>query len=720
MNSDQIIKKLLPPVSLVMMVLLLQSSLLFSQDNKKEELDNLLNLSLKELMDLTVTTAGKKEEKIGDIPASVVIITRSEIEKYGYRDIPEILQSIPGFYLIDDLFAKNMGIRGFWNSTPNRNMILLVNGIPQNEDAFSYTFIDGIKISPQSIDRIEIIKGPMSIMYGSGAFLAAVNIITNDVSEKESNNILSGSIGSFNSKNIALRTAAKADDLQYTFNGTYFQTDGPEYDIGKMGGANRMGTKNYLGDESIYFNFSGKFKKLRFDYSFSKNKKETLFAFPPTVEGNGFPSIVTANRFSLEYHEPLSDKISLKSRLSFFSQRWEMFQEDWVYDGYYGTERDISEAMSVELNVVYKPNDKLNLIAGVNYYNIFNDQIHFIHPDFNYHNFIQRLADGESRISKALFTQVDYKLSDKFLIVGGVRLEQMPPYRMAQHYNLGYEDEEVYYGTYDNSTLEVISRLAMIYSPDNSNFFKFIYGTAINQPSFFQNADLVDVRRNLGNSLTLNPERIQTYELNYIGKITAKSSLNISLFRNLLNKLIYRTLIVDNQDVAISYHENTGKMVTNGLELNFQYNPFNKLNFSLSATYQQTEDKRSEEHSDFKSAYSPHLLLYLKASYFFNENISLALTSHFVDKMSSYWDNTLPNEDGSYGRYLGEEVSDYYLVNANLRIRNILGSKAFISFYINNILNHEFRYPTSVSNNWATKGTLGIGRNYELTLGWKF
>ncbi len=77
---------------------------LFGQEDFDEEISF---FELEEMfINMTVTSAGKKEEKIGQIPASIVIVTRDEIERYGYRSLSEILENIPGLYNIDGSWIK--------------------------------------------------------------------------------------------------------------------------------------------------------------------------------------------------------------------------------------------------------------------------------------------------------------------------------------------------------------------------------------------------------------------------------------------------------------------------------------------------------------------------------------------------------------------------------------------------------------------------------------
>ena len=77
--------------SLALVFSLIITSQLYAQGTQ-----DLLEMSLEDLLDIEITTAGKQVEKISDIPASVILITRKEIETYGYTSLEEILQNVPG------------------------------------------------------------------------------------------------------------------------------------------------------------------------------------------------------------------------------------------------------------------------------------------------------------------------------------------------------------------------------------------------------------------------------------------------------------------------------------------------------------------------------------------------------------------------------------------------------------------------------------------------
>ena len=181
-----------------------------------------------------------------------------------------------------------------------------------------------------------------------------------------------------------------------------------------------------------------------------------------------------------------------------------------------------------------------------------------------------------------------------------------------------------------------------------------------------------------------------------------------------MDKLIYRSIFPVGSSIFL-YYSNVGEMTTNGAEMSILFSPTRRFYFELSGTYQDTTDRRPG-FENIEVGYSPKFLGYLKASYFINKDISLAVTGNYVDKMESYFDDTLIPP----GR-LGDRVGGYFLLGANLRVRNFLTTGMFLNLKVSNLLDEEIRYPATASNNlYATKGTIGRGRSFLLTLGWKF
>ncbi|MCP4155175.1 MAG: TonB-dependent receptor, partial [bacterium] len=606
---------------------------------KKElQTDELFRMSLEELMNVKITTAGKMAEKISEIPASVVIVTRHDIEMYGYQNLEEILAGIPGLYYINDYFLKNFGVRGFFTELANRNIIILVNNVPQTENMTSLHMLEQICIQVESIDRLEVIRGPMSVMYGTGAFFGVINIFTNKTNEDDPNNLVSVSMSSDKSKKVVVRASGQDGDFQYTFNGSYFGTAGIDAKLADivsnpstlpgLGLPVNHTTKEQLENENKYFNFSGAFKEFSFDAAYSEGNKE-IMAILPAV-GDGAIVINKVARINIKYSKRLSDKFKIDAKFGYFSHRM-TFDYDMLVENFYGTQNNQSTGYKAEFNAFLNPSPKLNVILGLDYKKITDAVSEYNFPVWGLNYVHRNLVPGESMITQSLFTQLNYKFSEKFKIVAGLRLEQTPEWKWEWKEGNIDAGNPIYTTAptkYSYTKAEFIPRLALIYAINENNFLKFLYGKAINRPAFFQQA------ANLGATTSLYPETIQTFELNYIGSLSSTFTVSLSFFRNMLDKLIIRTLMVDDEGNIISQFGNGGEMNTMGVELTINTRPFDNFHLEFSCTYQNSKDERPG-FKDIEPGYSPNFLGYLKASYFFDEDISIAATGNYVDQMET-------------------------------------------------------------------------------------
>src|SRR5262249_30383685 len=115
-----------------------------------------------------------------EAPAAVSFITKEEIERYGYRTLADILQGVRGLYVSNDRNFSLLGARGFAKPGDyNSRILLLVNGHRVNDNVFGQAEIGAeFGLDPAMFERVEIIRGPASSLYGDSAFFAVVNVIT--------------------------------------------------------------------------------------------------------------------------------------------------------------------------------------------------------------------------------------------------------------------------------------------------------------------------------------------------------------------------------------------------------------------------------------------------------------------------------------------------------------------------------------------------------------
>jgi iron complex outermembrane receptor protein len=137
-------------------------------------------LSLEQLLDVEVTTATKSSQALREAPAVISVISAKQLRERGYQSVGEALSSLPGLDLLHDHFQYNLGVRGVSPGAHawSRSVKVMIDGQPVSYRPSQEVWLGEELIPLEVVERIEVIKGPASVLYGANAYLGVINIIT--------------------------------------------------------------------------------------------------------------------------------------------------------------------------------------------------------------------------------------------------------------------------------------------------------------------------------------------------------------------------------------------------------------------------------------------------------------------------------------------------------------------------------------------------------------
>jgi iron complex outermembrane receptor protein len=185
----------------------------------------------------TVTGAAKRPQPLSETPSAVTIVTAEEIRAHGYRSLGEALRWVRGVFVTDDRNYTYVGVRGLQRPGDYNNKVLItIDGHSMNGNVYADgLFGNELGLDMETVERIEVVRGPGSALYGSNAVLAVVNVVTRRPS-REPGITISGRTGTGREGRAFVGIAsAPPGRLAWSVNGSWLGARGedlyfPEYD----------------------------------------------------------------------------------------------------------------------------------------------------------------------------------------------------------------------------------------------------------------------------------------------------------------------------------------------------------------------------------------------------------------------------------------------------------------------------------------------------------
>lgn len=520
----------------------------------------------------SVYSASKYEQKVTEAPSSVTIITSDEIKKYGYRTLADILQSVNGFFVTNDRNYSYLGVRGF--NPPgdyNSRILLLIDNHRLNDNNYDQAGLgtEGV-VDVDLIDRVEIIRGPSSSLYGTNAFFGVINIMTKrgrDIRGLE----VSGEYGSFQSYKGRVTYGNRFQNgLEVLLSTSFYDSHGhrnlffreftkPETNNGFV--------RNGDDDRFPYFFAKASFADFSLQGGFlSRNKAFPTAAFGTVFNTTRSRTVDEHGYVDLKYDHEFANQLGLSARL--YYDRF-YYRGDYLYD--YETEErrqrvlnqdvGLGEWWGGELKLTKRLWQRHKFTIGTEYRDNFRQDLSNADTSPPFRSYLNEKKD--SRIW-AFFFQDEFSLLDNLILNAGVRYD--------------------HYSTFGGT---VNPRLALIYNLKNTSI-KLLYGEAFRAPSVYEG---FYSGTGFEKNDNLKPEDITTYEIvvdHYFNKYLRAS---ITGYYYTIDGLISQ--VQPNENSKNLRFENVESIDAKGIELFLEGKWPSGMEARLGYALQETEDQRT-------------------------------------------------------------------------------------------------------------------------------
>jgi outer membrane receptor for ferrienterochelin and colicins len=622
---------------------------------------DLTQLSIDELLQVEVprvSGAAKYDQKITEAPSSVTVVTATDIKRYGHRTLADVLNSVQGFHVSSDRNYSFLGTRGVNLGDFNSRVLVLIDGHRLNNNLSDGAFIDtAFLLDVDLIDRVEVIRGPGSVLYGNNAFFGVINVITR--TGKQLNGAeFSGEYAEFDTYKGRVTIGKQfTNGVQFLLSGTlydsggenrlyYSEFDDPAFNNGVVRNADDDAFGSFFGSVSYrYFTLQGGF------ISREKGNPTAQHVGPLGFNDRRLRTIDDRSYVNLKYAQSFPEVVDVTAQLYYDRSDYEI---GYPVGPTLTKEMAVGEWWGAELQLNKRLCDLHTVTLGAEY-----------RDDFR-----QERGDVESsRQSHGVYAQGDFVLGTTNLhLNAGVRYDQ--------------------YGDFD-STFN--PRVALIWDAFQTSTFKAIYGTAFRAPNFWELSDerFQDIR----------PEEITSYELVYEQQITRYLRSSLSGFFNEMDDLI---VIQDGRFTNFNAE-------TIGMEMALEGNWTNGIRSRLSYALQDTDNLTTDQ----SLADSPtHLFKASVSVPLYKDKVFAGLEYQFTSSRHTIY--TVPTTAETLP---GEDTKSFGIVNLTLFSQNLLKNLEF-SATVYNLLDHSYGDPAT---RYHVQDIIPQnGRTYRLKLTWRF
>ncbi|RLD92213.1 MAG: hypothetical protein DRJ29_12360 [Bacteroidetes bacterium] len=658
---------------------------------KKQDMAIQLHPEQYKLSEITVS-ATKISKTIRNIGSPVYVIGQREMELIEGRNIEESLATIPGVFTENRFNGGSnvISFRGIGIHTHvTRGILVLVDGVPLNETSGRVDF-EGVDM--ENAERVEVIKGPVSSLYGPNGITGVINII-----EKEAKQGIHGglnaSYGSYDMRKLTGNLNGGNERFKYLIKSNYIYSGGyqdrQEYDSKTVGikltnDFKKFGKLGFTADYiTAYTEYAGPLDSAMF---YERSTEATM-----KFTGSDKDMF----RLNLNHRKQIGEKSDIFSSIYYRKRH----NEGHYRDSQFGKEDINILGGEIRWKSSFSLLSKVNTISlGVSADREYGTEELYAR-DEDSGEIGEMIDDGTSAYTLGgLYFQDEYALLSKLTLTLGVRFDYVQ-YDWQDNFNTGDEN------TSDKGGVNSVSpKVGVVFHPnENITIFGNI-SKGFNPPQISQ--------LYVGSSYSghpnpdLQPEYLVNYELGLRGNVTSVISYQLSLFR------------MDFEDQIVATGEpptyaNMGDTRHLGIETSIKFHPARNLSGHLSYSYLHTEFVTDSDYKGNSLRKTPANQLNSSIQYRFNFGLIASVDYVFMDEY--YMDNAEVNLYEGHSLVNSKLIYKFRKINVGFRINNIFNKNYATWAYASS--SYDYRTRTS---SWTKSYYPGLPRNYTVSIGINF
>lgn len=679
------------------------------------------------ILDEASTVATKKSINVDYMPSVVTVVDAQTFLDAGVQNVGEALGMLPGIQMqIGYLGDPITTIRGFKNpnSMISDKVKILVDGVAINNEA-SGTSNFYMDFPLDLVDRIEVLRGPGSTVYGAGAIYGSVNIITKTGESSKSSSFYWG-LGSYQNATTGGNFNTSIGDFKLHTDAYYSQNDKGVFDEKALSGSGAT-TDESKEDLSVGvkivnegFSFLTRYKSSHYGNFYAlkgdvhpnndRGRKDDYFfsqlSYATNLNGYNLET-------NLKYSYRESDITAYPSNnVALFESIFNAFGISGMRDAFYVRDHQVEQNFEAEailtLPEVYSNNISIGTgarhvaITTNDFYSSLENAIDANetlknHPSFPF-NEKNEPAYWADPTSTEIFSQTNRTISYlniQDLITLNHKTDLILGARVDYYSDLG---------------AHFSSRAGVVYRADDSLIFKLLYGSAFRAPSFRERYSKGHIYYRAGDE-NINEETANTYEAVVIYKPDFYNRLSLNVFYSTLSN------VIDLEEHKTTYfgYQNMKERSSRGVEFEYFLNTRTKHNLYLNASYidaSYTIPSDPDSPQEIDQSMPDISKSMLKAIYLYNATRKLTFGTAW-----QYYSQTtktrLPwvvrnNRDAPVGKQSIVDETITYKFSASSQLR----------FTIKNLFDEEVRQPSYYYS--QDGGVLREGRSYYLTYKYAF